>query len=248
MAFYTGYIGILMGVFLIYFPYIGGILPIQVLFFIFCPAFSYIQCFPYSKNNTFLSIHYFLNRVYILLPRLQCFSYIYIGNIAFSYIYMYQRHPPLFFCIFCPDFLYIYYQTPFFLYSLPRLYGIFLIYREQPFSLPRLISLYIVFSFRFCPDSLIYRYKTLFSFCTLPQIYSILPRLYSLIYRHSFLFFSFSPEKCVCFLIQAIFSLLIGFAKKYDIFLYIYQEHYLFCPIYNYHQRKYVFSLYIYII
>lgn len=29
------------------------------------------------------------------------------------------------------------------------------------------------------------------------------------------------------------------------IFSYIYQEHYLFLPIYNYHQRKYVFSLYI---
>ena len=40
--------------------------------------------------------------------------------------------------------------------SFHRLYGIFLIYREYPFSLPRLISLYIVF-FRFCPDYLIYK-------------------------------------------------------------------------------------------
>lgn len=44
------------------------------LFFPRCLIYSYIrlfsfqflpiQCFPYSKNNTFLSIHYFLNKVY----------------------------------------------------------------------------------------------------------------------------------------------------------------------------------------
>ena len=67
------------------FPYIGGVLPIYVcfpiynrdtdywcfliyieetLFFLlyFAPEMCilYIQCFPYSKNNTFLSIHFFL--------------------------------------------------------------------------------------------------------------------------------------------------------------------------------------------
>lgn len=88
--------------------------------------------------------------------------------------------------------------------AFPRLYGIFLIYREYPFSLPRLISLYIVFSFRFCPDSLIYkivcvfyiyRYKTLFSFCTLPQIYSIFTQtIFSYIYI-PFSFFLVSPPE-----------------------------------------------------
>ena len=64
--------------------------------FFFCILPSlYIQCFPYSKNNTFLSIHFFC-----ILPRLQCMFFLYIyGNQTFCpikicvllYIYIEER-------------------------------------------------------------------------------------------------------------------------------------------------------------
>ena len=95
--------------------------------FVFCPSL-YIQCFPYSKNNTFLSIHFFC-----ILPRLQCmfFLYIYIGNIALElyYIYIYRNQT------FSPEkyvFYYIYRRKTLFLMYFP-------IYIGQLFGLSRLL-------------------------------------------------------------------------------------------------------------
>lgn len=100
----------------------------ETLFFLlyFAPEMCilYIQCFPYSKNNTFLSIHFFL-----FCPDCSvCFSCIYIEirhfpqkNMCFT-IYIEERR--FFLCIFP-----IYIGQ---LFGLPRLL-VFLLYIQKPF-------------------------------------------------------------------------------------------------------------------
>ena len=124
----------------------------ETLFFLlyFAPEMCifYIQCFPYSKNNTFLSIHFFC-----ILPRLQCMFFLYIWKLdifpeKYVFYYIYRR------------------KTLFFLYILSRyiLYiCIFPIYIGQLFGLPRLLVflLYIEtisFSLAF-PQPIVFLYK-----------------------------------------------------------------------------------------
>ena len=99
-------------------------------------VFLYIQCFPYSKNNTFLSIHFFY-----ILPRLQCMFYMKSYYRAILYIYRNQTFSPekyVFYYIYKKDaFSYVfslytqdsyqyfsYIQKPFLFFSFPPAHSI----------------------------------------------------------------------------------------------------------------------------
>lgn len=119
-------------------------------FFSSCPAFSYIQCFPYSKNNTFLSIHLFdiFNEVYIQAIFFFCispsvslynaFSFMFCHRLCIVLLYIYDAFQIYIYRIFslfvfCQDcsvcFSYIY--TGNITLSFPRaIQCIFYIYRE----------------------------------------------------------------------------------------------------------------------
>ena len=146
----------------------------ETLFFLlyFAPEMCifYIQCFPYSKNNTFLSIHFFF-----LLPRLQC--------MFFLYIYMEIRHFPRKICVL----LYIQKKDAFFLYILSRyiLYmcifpiyiGVFILY----------INHFFFFSFPPAHSISVYRENNAFIYST---VYIMVFSLYIWKYCHFFSYIS----------------------------------------------------------
>lgn len=185
---YFSYIGIIIGVFLIYktlsFLFIScpdcSVLTIdtliigvflyieETLFFLlyFAPEMCifYIQCFLYSKNNTFLSIHFFC-----ILPRLQCMFFLYIyGNQTFSqknmcftiyiqkkyafFLYILSRYI-LYMCIF-PIYIgvFILYINHFFFFSFPPAHSIS-VYRENNAFIYSTVQI-MVFSLyigKYCP-------------------------------------------------------------------------------------------------
>lgn len=163
-------------------PFFLPIYKTPSLFLCFAPDSLY-RCFPYSKNNTFLSIHYFLNKVYIfLLPRLQ---YIYK---AFLYIpiegFPIQLYRTPSFLLFCPAFIFsiyiyilelmcisLYIRLLLFLYILPRL-CVSLYIAFSLYILPIQDAFYLVFS--------LYRIET---FLCLAQIYSYIQEKHSFLYR-----------------------------------------------------------------
>lgn len=176
-----------------------------------CLAFSYIQCFPYSKNNTFLSIHFFF---FYILPRLQgILPYIRHFYISLQVFFLYiSIKDTLFSYILCPDyecFAYIYIgNRHFFLFQfLPRIYMCFL-------YIGKTILFYIyAFSFLCFAQNLgMFIYRNLF-------LSYILPRRLSVSYIYIGIFFIFCPEN-VYSSIQ-----LFSYIQQRLFLLYIYKKH-----------------------